>query len=88
MLEKIKLSQADTIFIRDGNFGETPTVGCGSVNNDGHLYYIDMEKMEALRLPDKYKDMLRSQPPEPAAENSSKGNSVSMSKYRMSRSRI
>lgn len=56
MLERIKISEADTTFIRDGGFGETSTVGCGSVNNDGHLYYIDREKMEALRLPDKYKD--------------------------------
>lgn len=51
-MEKIILKETDNVFIRDGG----KAVGCGSVNNDGNLYYIDTEKGEALRLPDKYKN--------------------------------
>ena len=51
-MEKIRLTEADYIFIRD----DSNTVGCGSINNDGHLYFIDVEKGEAYRLPDKFKD--------------------------------
>ena len=52
MLEKIK--ENDDVFIRDG--GSDDGIGCGSINNDGHLYFIDTKKGEALRLPEKYKD--------------------------------
>lgn len=55
-MEKIIITEKDIIFIRDGGFGEMSKIGCGDVNNDGHLYFIDTEKMEAYRLPDKYKD--------------------------------
>lgn len=52
-MEKVKLTENDDIFIRDrGRDG----VGCGWVNNDGHLYFINRKKGEAYRLPDKYKD--------------------------------
>lgn len=52
-MERIVLKETDKIWIRDsGNNG----IGCGSVNNDGHLYFIDKNKQEAYRLPDKYKD--------------------------------
>ncbi len=52
-MEKIKLTEDDNVSIRDGG---KDGVGCGSVNNDGHLYFIHKKKGEAYRLPDKYKD--------------------------------
>ena len=58
-MEKIIITEKDNTFIRDGGFGEMSKIGCGDVNNDGHLYFIDTEKMEAYRLPDKYKDNAR-----------------------------
>lgn len=52
-LEKIVLSETDALCIRqhaeDGR-------GCGHVNNDGHLYFIDQPDRVAYRLPDAYKD--------------------------------
>ena len=51
-MEKIILKATDNVFIRDGG-GE---VGCGTINNDGHLYFIDKPNGVASRLPDKYKD--------------------------------
>lgn len=51
-MKKIKLTDKDNILILDG--GEVK--GCGSVNQDGFLYFIDMEEMTAIRLPEKYKD--------------------------------
>lgn len=53
IMEKIKITENDSIFIRDGG---TNGIGCGSVNNDGLLYFIDTNKGEAYRLPEKYKD--------------------------------
>lgn len=54
MFEKvIELTRNDRIFIRDEGKNDC---GCGSVNNDGHLYYIDQSKNKAYLLPDKYKD--------------------------------
>ena len=52
-MEKILLKETDRAFIRDDN---EDGIGCGSVNEDGHLYLIDNNKHEAYRLPDKYKD--------------------------------
>ena len=51
-LLKIHLKPDDETFIRDGN----DSFGCGTINNDGHLYLIDENKREAFLLPDKYKD--------------------------------
>lgn len=51
-LEKRILTEMDEIFIRDGG----KNLGCGSLNEDGQLYLIDREKMEAYRLPDQYQD--------------------------------
>lgn len=54
MFEKvIKIVENDDVFIRDGNKNG---YGCGDINDDGHLYYIDTIKKEAYQLPDKYKD--------------------------------
>ena len=54
MFEKvIDLTGDDRIFIRDGN---DDCCGCGNVNNDGHLYYINQLQNKAYQLPDKYKD--------------------------------
>ena len=49
-MDKIKLKESDNIFIRDGG----DTIGCGNVNNDGKLYFINKEKGEAYILPEKY----------------------------------
>ena len=50
-LERICCTPDDHILILDG--GENG-VGCGTINQDGHLYWID--QTEAYRLPDRYKD--------------------------------
>ena len=52
-LKKIKLSHDDVTFIRDAN---NNGFGCGSVNDDGHLYLIDENNQEAFLLPDCYAD--------------------------------
>lgn len=49
-MEKIKLKETDKVFIRDGN----KKIGCGDVNNDGKLYFIDEINKEAFLLPEKY----------------------------------
>ena len=51
-LKKVALSENDHIFIRDDN----DSIGCGNINDDGHLYFIDIPNMVAYQLPDKYKD--------------------------------
>jgi len=48
----IDLTEEDDIFIRDGG----NDIGCGNINDDGHLYYINTYEMKAYQLPDKYKD--------------------------------
>lgn len=52
-MKKKELTESDKVFIRDG--GDNG-IGCGSINSDGYLYFIDTVKGEALRLPEKYKD--------------------------------
>lgn len=52
-MKKIKLTETDRVFIRDG--GENG-IGCASINDDGFLYFVNINKGEAYRLPDKYKD--------------------------------
>lgn len=52
-MKTIKLKETDIVFIRDG--GEDG-IGCGSVNQDGLLYFINQNTGEALQLPEKYKD--------------------------------
>lgn len=51
-LKRICLSDADKVFIRqhaeDGR-------GCGDINDDGHLYFIDETNHVAYQLPDEYK---------------------------------
>lgn len=51
-LPEIRLTDADSAYIRDCN----ENIGCGSINDDGHLYFIDKTLMKAYMLPDKYKD--------------------------------
>jgi len=51
-LEKIKLTDQDYIITDNNN---PSGVGCGRINQDSCLYLIDKAKMEALRLPEKYK---------------------------------
>jgi len=50
-LKKIKLFPEDRTFIRDGNDNG---FGCGTINDDGHLYLIDENNREAFLLPDCY----------------------------------
>lgn len=50
----IDLMDSDSVFIYDGN--EKEGVGCGRVNNDGHLYLIRLNEHKAYQLPDCYKD--------------------------------
>ncbi|MBQ8536453.1 MAG: WG repeat-containing protein [Clostridia bacterium] len=50
-LKKIKLFPDDRTFIRDGN---DDGFGCGTINDDGHLYLIDENDQEAYLLPDCY----------------------------------
>jgi hypothetical protein len=48
----INLTEHDKVFIKNSD----KTVGCGYVNDDGHLYYINKEEGKAYQLPDKYKE--------------------------------
>ena len=41
---EIQLTDTDNIFIRDGN----ENIGCGNINDDGHLYFIE-KTMHMLR---------------------------------------
>lgn len=52
-MKKTFINTNDRVFICDGG---DDGIGCGSINNDGHLYFIDESKAEAIMLPDKYKD--------------------------------
>lgn len=52
-MEKVKLFENDDVFIMDEH---DKNIGCGHINNDGHLYFIDKTKREAIRLPEKYRD--------------------------------
>ncbi len=53
MLDKIKINKTDDVYILDDGIDDG--IGCGSINNDGNLYFIDVKKHEALKLPEKYK---------------------------------
>ena len=45
MFEKIiDLTEEDDIFIRDGG----NDIGCGNINNDGHLYYINTYEISVI----------------------------------------
>ena len=48
---KVRVSE-ENCFVRqhEGNYG------VGNVNDDGHLYFVDLEKHEGYQLPDIYKD--------------------------------
>ncbi len=50
-MRKIVLKPEDYVFIQEDDEGK----GCGRINDDGLLYYIDRIKGEAIQLPKKYK---------------------------------
>ena len=52
-MEKIKLTENDRVYLLEDR---EDGLGCGSVNNDGYLYFVDTNKGEALCLAEKYKD--------------------------------
>ena len=52
-MEKIILTENDKVFIFDGGNGG---IGCGSINDNSELYFIDTNNGEAFRLPEKYRD--------------------------------
>ena len=50
-LKTIRINPGDRAYILDGNENG---YGCGTINNDGHLYLIDKNNGEARMLPDHY----------------------------------
>ena len=49
-MKRVQIKETDYVIIRDG--GEN--IGCGNINNDGKLYFINKDKGEAYLLPEKY----------------------------------
>lgn len=52
-MKSVQIKDNDYVFIRDGGKNG---IGCGSLNNDGQLYFINQPEGVALQLPEKYKN--------------------------------